>query len=30
LEYQRRARFQQIAFAVAEGTGLPVFMGRKA
>lgn len=30
LEYQRRARFRQIAFAVAEGTGLPVFMGRKA
>lgn len=30
LEYQRRARFQQIAFAAAEGTGLPVFMGRKA
>lgn len=29
LEYQRRARFQQIAFAVAEATGLPVFMGRK-
>lgn len=30
LEYQRRARFSQIAFAVAEATGLPVFMGRKA
>lgn len=30
LEYQRRARFGQIAFAVAEGTGLPVFMGRAA
>jgi len=30
VEYQRRAHFQQIAFAAAEQTGLPVFMGRKA
>lgn len=28
VEYQRRAHFQQIAFAAAEETGLPVFMGR--
>jgi hypothetical protein len=28
LEYQRRAHFQQIAFAAAEDTGLPVYMGR--
>jgi uncharacterized protein YfdQ (DUF2303 family) len=30
LEYQRRARFQQIAFSVADATGVPVFMGRSA
>lgn len=29
LEYQRRAHFAQIAFAAAEETGLPVFMGRQ-
>lgn len=28
VEYQRRAHFQAIAFAVAENTGLPVIMGR--
>lgn len=30
VEYQRLALFQQIAFAVAEGTGVPVFIGREA
>lgn len=29
VEYQRRAHFQQIAFAASEATGLPVFMGRQ-
>ena len=29
VEYQRRAHFQQIAFAASEETGLPVFMGRQ-
>lgn len=30
VEYQRRAHFQAIAYAAAEATGLPVFMGRQA
>ena len=29
VEYQRRAHFAQIAYAAAEETGLPVFMGRQ-
>lgn len=29
VEYQRRAHFAQIAYAAAEATGLPVFMGRQ-
>lgn len=30
VEYQRRAKFQEIAYTAAEETGLPVFIGRTA